>query len=761
MKLLKTPWIYLAPLVMAGLTCIAKPLPPSSLTIIDKEGRPTAACPLKRTEMKGEITGFLARVTVTQSFENPLNENIEAVYAFPLPHSAAVDDMTMLVGDRIIKGKIKPREEARAIYDAARQSGRTASMLEQERPNIFTQSVANIRPGEKIRIVISYVETLKYEAGSYEFVFPMVVAPRYIPGRRATGVPDASRITPPVTPEGTRAGHDVTLEISLDAGVPVDALLCTSHDVVTERPAASRAVVRLKQQAVIPNKDFVLKYDVAGKKIEDAVLAYRSSRGGFFTLILQPPERVTPSEITPKELVFVLDTSGSMSGYPMEKSKEVMRMALTHMNPQDTFNIITFAGDTAILFPQPVPATQENIEKARQFVEGRRGSGGTEMMKAIRAALDPTNSQQHVRVVAFLTDGEVGNDMEIIAEVKKHTNARVFSFGIGSSINRFLLAKMAEYGRGEAEFVTLQDDGSAAARRFFERMRSPLLTDVRVDWGGAAVSDVYPKQIPDLFSAKPVVVYGRYAGPVKGPVRILGKMAGREFSRTVNLDLPAAEPRHDTLASLWARTKIDDLMGQDYRGIQNGRLSGDLRNQIMKVGLDYRLMTQFTAFVAVEERTLTENGKPPRRIEVPVEMPEGMSYRGVFGEPSEIGDRAISSAPLTIMHRTRQMSSMPYSPSQPKLANEAAERREDAAAAPSRLHPDLADAVKQGPGARKVEVKIYLSDVSSAVLQILKGAGLEITRSEEANRMVLGRIALDKLEAIAKLTKVRFISPAV
>ncbi len=220
------------------------------------------------------------------------------------------------------------------------------------------------------------------------------------------------------------------------------------------------------------------------------------ARGGFFTLILQPPDRVTTADVTPKELVFVLDTSGSMSGFPIEKAKETMRLALDGLYPQDTFNLITFAGDTHILFPQPVPASKENLRKAQMFLESRSGGGGTEMMKAIRAALDSSDSQQHVRIVCFMTDGYVGNDMEIIAEVQKHPNARVFAFGIGSAVNRFLLDKMAEHGRGEVEYVGLKDDGSTAARRFHERIRNPLLTDISVDWGGLPLSRHLPEAHP-------------------------------------------------------------------------------------------------------------------------------------------------------------------------------------------------------------------------------------------------------------------------
>jgi Ca-activated chloride channel family protein len=356
------------------------------------------------------------------------------------------------------------------------------------------------------------------------------------------------------------------------------------------------------------------------------VLTHSSGTGGFFTLMLQPPERVTVEDVTPKELVFVLDTSGSMSGFPIEKAKETMKLALDNLYPSDTFNLITFSGDEHILFPEPVPATKENLAKAQAFLESRQGSGGTEMMKAIKASMDPSDKQDHIRIVCFMTDGYVGNDLQIIGEVQKHPNARVFAFGIGNSVNRFLLDSMAKYGRGEVEYLGLNDDGSAAARRMHERIRNPLLTDISVDWNGLAVSDVYPKTIPDLFSAKPVILTGRFSGNSKGTIRLKGKMSGRDFVREIPVDFSSAQTR-DVLATLWARTRVDDLMSQDFNGVQQGTMKDDVKQNIIQLGLDYRLMTQFTSFVAVEEMIVTDGGVP-RRIDVPVEVPEGVNREG-------------------------------------------------------------------------------------------------------------------------------------
>ena len=832
-----------------------------SLQVVDAAGKPKAVCPLKHTSARAEISGFLSRVVVTQEFENPFAEKIEAVYAFPLPQNAAVDDMTMIVGDRTVRGKILRREEAEAVYEAAKTNGQTASLLNQERPNIFTQSVANILPGEQIKITISYVETLKYEDGSYEFVFPMVVGPRYVPGSptfapvsakgngfapNTDSVPDASRITPQPVPEGMRVGHDISLDVTLDAGVPIDALSSKTHEVNVERPDDHRAHVSLKDEATIPNKDFILRYDVAGKKIEDALLTHSSDKGGFFTLILQPPLRVTVEDVTPKELVFVLDTSGSMSGFPIEKAKETMKLALDNLYPSDTFNLITFSGDEHILFPEPVPATKENLGKAQAFLETRQGGGGTEMMKAIKASMDPSDKQDHVRIVCFMTDGYVGNDMEIIGEVQKHPNARVFAFGIGSSVNRFLLDNMAKYGRGEVEYVALNDDGSAAAKRFHERVRNPLLTDISIDWNGLAVADVYPRTIPDLFGAKPVVLTGRYTGNGKGTIRLKGKMAGADFLREIPVDFSSSQSQHGVLSTLWARTRVDDLMSQDFKGAQQGAMKDEVKQAVIQLGLDYRLMTQFTSFVAVEEMIVTDGGQP-RRIDVPVEVPEGVNREAVFGQEQQIknlpiNSRSLSSfslmAPGSVTAAQTVTVTRPGSdaakakpaarnggasvggsgagtgpgqagntgggtqssantihgaPPAPKStpssgptglltvsdglsvdrARTLSPEEQKRADLQSKFHPsvlavidrlkdqtlkpnsDEAKFIHNG----KAEIQIWLTEKSDETLAKLKQLGFEVVLDPKTARLVIGRLPIEKLAALAELKSVRYVAP--
>jgi uncharacterized protein YegL len=516
-------------------------------------------------------------------------------------------------------------------------------------------------------------------------------------------------------------------------------------------------------------------------------------------------------DLAPKELVFVLDTSGSMRGFPIKKAKEAMILALDGLYPQDTFNVITFSGYTEVLFPDVVAATRENIQTAREFLSKLNASGGTEIMKAVKAALDPSDSQDHVRIVCFMTDGYVGNDMEVIGEVQKHPNARVFAFGIGTSVNHFLLDNMAKYGRGEVDYVSLKDDGSAAAHRFHERVRRPLLTDVAVDWGGLPVSDVYPQRVPDLFAAKPVVLTGRFVGPASGTIHLRGKMAGGDFSRSIQANLPYAEPDHDALATLWARTRVADLMSQDFPGLQRNAPKPEVRDAITQLGLTYRLMTQFTSFVAVEEQTTTTGGQS-KVVQVPVEMPEGVSYEGVFGQ----GGRLQQFAKLQVPQQccTSQLpasvgmlpsngsgsgggigsgkgggvgagSGPGYAPGsaggsagatlyeQMGLSNKSDRFNrtdgthlgtgdyEASVKLRAKMRESLVALILRGEGKAtlvkdgSVAIQLWLTD-ASAVAQ-LKQAGFEVTRA--SGKVVVGKIALEKLAALAELTTVRYIAP--
>ena len=923
--------------VLLGSCCLAgdaradePPLPEvgqGCLRIVPPDDRVSefAACPLKHTEVFADISGFVGRTTVKQTFTNPTNRKIEAIYVFPLPQDAAVDQMTMIVGDRRIVAEIKEREAARQAYEQARAAGHVASLLDQERPNIFTQTLANIEPGATVEVELSFVETLRYENGLFTWVFPMVVGPRYVPGggsapgpmmtgRDTPRVPDGSRITPPIAPEGTRTGHDIGLTVQIDGGSArfgPGQIIAELHEIEHEPMLiAGKARLHLKNKDEIPNRDFVLRYRLGAEDaIVNAFLTHRDQRGDFFTLVLQPPKRIVPDAVVPRELVFVLDTSGSMGGFPIEKAKEVMSGAIDAMRPTDTFNLITFSGDTHILWTEPRPATPANVRAAQQFLATREGGGGTEMMKAIEAALiqqprrapterrepgdakplstdelmrispvgrtvavrlstreliswppanvrstwtgtavqtadgpfeisgapaggdsmrqgaivahgswtwsrdhdhavlvvqrfewvdDATPGPMHalggpVRVVCFMTDGYVGNDMEIIAAVKQNAaTTRVFSFGIGNSVNRFLLDGMAREGRGEVEYVPLNSNADASVKKFTERISAPVLTDIAIDWGGMAASEVYPKQIPDLFSAKPVVVHGRLSGAARGIIKLTGNTGVGRYAQEISLGDGIAAESRDCLASIWARAKVDDLMNRDLAAAQGGHFPEELKNQVIELGIAYRLMTQFTSFVAVEEIRVTSGGQPTT-VRVPVEMPAGVRHEGIFGGGAGGGQQLFhgghgqpaASARLGARRSglTPQASPAPLERSKGRAAaaDVARERRldegdslNDAARPADKLDTALKSLAKRVTEAGKdgtysddgvavtawrTSVIIELANMTPETRQKLKELGFEELGSGAAASVVIGTIDVRKLEELVKIEAVARVRP--
>ncbi len=614
-----------------------------SLNVFGKDGKSQGKCPLKHTSVSAKISGYVSRVTVKQQFHNPFKEKIEAVYTFPLSESGAVDEMLMKVGNRTIHGTIKKREEARQIYEAARDRGQTASLLDQERTNIFTQSVANIKPGEDIEITINYVDLLPYEAGSYSFAFPMVVGPRFNPGtptgRSGTGfapdttkVPDASKITPPVAPEGERAGHDLSLDVTIDSGIPISDVKSKLHDVTITRPTGDKAVITLKNKNTIPNKDFVLTWNVAGDQLKSGYLTHNDGKNGFFTLMVMPPKKVTPDKVQPKEMIFLIDCSGSQHGQPLEKCKETMLYILDHMNANDTFQVITFNNTATELFSKPQVASEEMKAKAQKFIKSLQANGGTWMAPAVEKACAIPTDQHRLRVVTFMTDGYVGNDFEVVGLVKKlRGNSRWFPFGTGNSVNRQLIEGIAKEGGGESEYVLLNSPGDVVGAKFYKRIASPVLTDVKLDFGDLKTKEVFPHDISDVWAERPLYIKGKYLQPGKGNVTISGYSGGKPYKQTLTVDFPEKQPANQVLAPLWARAKVDRLMSEDYFGAQRGSVNKELKDEIVKTALDFHIMTQYTSFVAVEETTINDGGKP-RKITVPVELPDGVSREGVFGE---------------------------------------------------------------------------------------------------------------------------------
>ena len=821
-----------------------------ALDALDKDGNTLGPCPLQHTDVKVEISGLFARTIVEQTYANPYPRTIEAVYTFPLSNHAAVDRMMMIVRsgetEKTIEGEVKERSIARAMYEDARESGYVASLLEQERPNIFTQSVANIEPGATVKVRIATIELARRKNGVAEYVFPMVVGPRYIPGHAAsmptlpdgwevregvvlrapagvevavetpfaaarltqlleraipvrapknetidqllqlgegvqfsakygngssergvyfparglgelngrffyaplgkdqgTGfagdtnqVPDASRITPMPVKPSDRAGHDISVTVTIDSGGPaIRDIVSELHAVTRTRGSDSMETVTLDDKKTIPNRDFILHWKTADTAIEPAFFTHvvqssdaqghesadASVQGGYFALMLEPPARVVPAEIRPRELIFVLDVSGSMNGFPVEKSKALARKAIASMRAGDTFNFITFAGATSVLWLEPRAANEENRKLAEDFVNGAYGAGGTEMMAAINAALVqdgrsgilpaklldmpadgrtvriavahngflrdvagttldagegrtipvelsiamPANPKKlaiivdgtwetrdgkrlfsaksakfedadaRTRFVFFLTDGYIGNDQAVVAAVGQNARAsRVFSFGIGNSVNRFLLEEMARAGRGTCEIVTLADEADGVIERLTRRIESPVLTDIELDISAnLGIHDLLPAgdHLPDLYDQEPIVLMGRFDHAASGSITVRGRTGAGAWERTISVVLPETQTEHDVVKTLWARAKVDALLLPKLAAVENQSLDAPTKRAVIRLGESYSIATAYTSFVAIEKSRVVVGGKP-MLVAVPVELPDGTNWAGFFGE---------------------------------------------------------------------------------------------------------------------------------
>lgn len=575
---------------------------------------------LKHTEVNARIAGDVARVEVEQTFQNPFKRPLEAVYVFPLPEEAAVDAMEIRIGKRVIKADIKKREEAKRIYEDARNQGKTAALLEQERDNVFTQSVANIKPGEAIHVTIRYTSALKFESGDYEFVFPMVVGPRYIPadGR----VSDPGRITPPTLKPGVRSGQDIAVNVEIESATPITNVRSYSHRILTD-PDDGAMKVRLAPTDTIPNKDLILRYRASADRTRAGVLTQKDKRGGHFALHLTPAVQYRANEVVPRDLVFLIDTSGSQSGDAIEKSKVLMKRFIQGLNPQDTFNIVDFANSTSRLSDHPLANTKANREKALAYVKALEADGGTELMNGIReiSSLPPARDGR-LRSFVLMTDGLIGDDRQVIGEVERSLKRgqRLYTFGVGSGTNRFLVERLAEVGRGTCRVVGPNEPDEDVAATFFGQINQPVLRDIAVEWQGAGGAPlIYPTRPRDLFAGQPLVVYGRKSDGQTGTLKVTGYTADNKlYSESFKVAFEAGG--NPAIAQLWGRQRLKAI---------TSRIWGEPNKADVQAATDtalaYSLLSDYTAFVAVSEEERVDKHGKKIRVDVPVEMPEGMT----------------------------------------------------------------------------------------------------------------------------------------
>ncbi len=636
-------WMMLTIMLWSGVVSAepisAQSVKQGSLFMRDAGNGQTTVAPLLETRADMEISGILARVRVNQEFHNTTNQWQEGIYVFPLPDDAAVDHLRLWIGERFVEGEIHPREEARQKYARAREEGRQASLLEQERPNMFTASVANIPPGESIRVEIEYQQTVQYDAGLFSLRFPMVVGPRYIPGVPLAGkektvggglgwaadtdqVPDASRITPPVDIDPGNESNAVVLDIHLHAGLPLSFVDSPYHSVEVSEVSDGEYRIGLEQGKIPANRDFVLQWQYApGTDTSVAWFSeeYKGAHYGLLMLVPPPAERLpTPPA---REVILVVDVSGSMEGESIVQAKRAVELALLRLSPGDSFNVIRFNHEASALFPRPMPVDDASRGQALAWVRGLHADGGTEMIKAMDLALDGQTHGDRLRQVVFLTDGDVGNEDALFTLIRQRLgDSRLFTVGIGSAPNGYFMTRAAEHGRGSYTYIGNIDEVGEKMQRLFLQLESPAVTDIRLHWG----QDVqqWPETVPDLYAGEPVLVSVRSEQPLN-KLMISGKAGVDDWSQQLHLLGGQERPG---LHVLWARHYIRSMMGEMMRGNAQS-----WRERIQKVALEHHLVSRFTSLVAVDKTPVRPLDSPLEKRALPVRLPQGWSADALFG----------------------------------------------------------------------------------------------------------------------------------
>jgi Ca-activated chloride channel homolog len=620
-------------------------------------GEPWAEAPTLSTEVSFQVAGVVARASVRQRFRNATDGWVEGVYVFPLPESAAVDHLLMKVGERTIEGQIREREQAKAEYKQARDEGRKASLVEQERPNIFTTSVANLGPGEDLVVEIEFQQTLAFDEGEVRLRFPLVVGPRYIPGQAilegieglgwsldTTAVPDASRVTPPVLPPGGARRNPVAIDVELDAGFPVQELLSRYHAIVSEDRGEGRYHVRLRDSLAPADRDFDLAWRPQPGTMPRGALFREERDGATYALVtLFPPvgSQVETARL-PREVVFVIDTSGSMQGLSLRQARVALLLAISRLRSADRFNVIRFSDHTEALWESTRPATAENRRAARGWVARLAANGGTEMAGAIEAALVGSDDPGLVRQVVFLTDGSVGNEDQLFGIIRARLgDTRLFTVGIGSAPNGHFMTKAAESGHGTFTYVGDVREVEQKMGRLFAILESPVLTRIEMTWPAGADVETWPARVPDLYLGEPVVVSARIRGELD-QVAVTGRRGAEAWTTALAVADGGCGPG---AAVLWARRKIEALLDSEHEGADRE----EVRRGVVAVGLEHHLVTKHTSLVAVDVTPSRPGDASLSSGAIPTNLPHGWRYGGVFGELPQTATTASQDALLGLL----------------------------------------------------------------------------------------------------------------
>jgi len=602
--------------------------------------------PKLKTDVKIKIDGMVASATVDQMFTNDGDMPIEAIYVFPLPEEAAVYEMQMLIGNRLIESEVKEKAEAKKIYTKAKKEGKRASLTEQERPNIFTNSVANIMPGDTIIVRLKYVDHVRYDNGVFSLRFPTVVGPRYIPGEVITGysgsgwsydtdqVEDASRITPPILPDGVETGNSVSLSVDLNAGLDIESVQSITHTVDIKNTGTGQRVISLSKGIEIPNRDFVLEYKIKqGHEPKAALFSTQNENDNYFMLMAVPNSGETDNDLLPKEMIYIIDISGSMKGASIKQAKSSLQTAISHLNERDHFNIIAFDQRYQTFSAHPVKADRDNKRLANMFIHNLDAQGGTEVLPALKEGMRQAQNSSAVSMIFLITDGSVGNETRILRAINTNLgNARLFPIGIGSAPNSFLLRKAAEQGRGTFTYISSPREVEEKMMSLLMKIDSPVLTSINLSIDGEV--DMVPKSVPDLFKGEPLLIFGKSEDIKDKNVTL----TGRTQEGILSLEMPIitdTSKDNPAISTLWARKKISGLMNEYRLGDKS------VKEDIVSMAIDHHLITKFTSFVAVEN--LIVNPKHDLvSLAIPVDLPQGWDYEAVFGNPDAYKMRTAS-----------------------------------------------------------------------------------------------------------------------
>lgn len=583
--------------------------------------------PLKSTRVEVRINAVIAQVRVIQQYANEGTRPIHARYVFPASTRAAVNGMRMQVGEQTIVARVQERQKATAQFQTAKKEGKSASLLTEERANVFTMQVANIMPGDTIRIELDYTELLVPTEGVYEFVYPTVVGPRYSTVPEASAGDHQQWLKNPYLKEGTPPVTTFDIKVDIAAGLSIAEMTCPSHQTDITWQDASRAAVELAPTETHGgNRDYILRYRLAGDQIQSGLMLFRGETENFFLMMLQPPQRVTPRTIVAREYIFVVDVSGSMNGFPLDTAKALLKDLIGSLRPVDRFNVVLFAGSAQVLAPASLSADDANLAQAINLIDHQQGGGGTELRNALDTALSLPRSQGMARSVVVVTDGYIALEKEVFALIDDHLDhTNFFTFGIGNGVNRLLIEGLAHVGQGEPFVVTDPAEATAAAQRFRSYIEAPVLTGIDIRYEDWEVYDLEPRRVPDLFAQRPLVVCGKWRGEPTGRIHVTGLSGDGQYRQT--LDLAHLDPiaANSALPYLWARTRLSRLTDFTPDGEDEAT-----RAAVVDLGLTYHLLTPHTAFVAVDETVRNPDGAGDD-VDQPLPLPKGVSNLAVGG----------------------------------------------------------------------------------------------------------------------------------